>query len=153
MGERAGFTNFEVVPTSGASWMVFSMSAEREIDIRAFLQQDRERILRAIRKRSTPHLSPSHYYTVEGNLWLDKDATGKPRTTSIPGFVVQSILGVTDDAVIVREEGRRLLVRRFSDIPYEDLMKVSGWVARKLPAPAIAREQGMQAYLAELPSP
>jgi hypothetical protein len=132
-----------------------SKQADREIDIRAFLQKDRERILRAIRKRIVPHLAPSNYYMATGErtlLWFDRaSGTESPRSTDLNGFVAKTIVGVSSEGILVREDKRSLTTLRFAELPYEDLMKVSGWVARKLPAPAIERDDAMQAWLADVP--
>lgn len=135
------------------------MSApDREIDIRAFLQKDRERILRAIRKRVNPHLVPSGYFKGSGEqslVWIDRlsnNPGATARSTALLGFVAKTIIGIEIDGIVVSEDRRSRKTLKFSELPYEDLMKVSNWVARQFPAPAIEREAGMQQYVNEAPA-
>lgn len=137
------------------------------VDIRAFLSQDRERIVRSIRKRTAPHLIETGHYKSSGEkalLWIDYGnsvgadlsmAKTTPVNTNLGGFVVKHVCGIGAEGVMRVNERRLLETLKFSELPYEDLMKVSSWVARRFPAPqpTIERDEGMLAFIGAEPTP
>lgn len=122
---------------------------DRDIDIRAFLSRDRERILRAVRKRSRPHLTETEFLRHDGTrlrAWIDRDhANQKAHVTQLNGYVAKAIIGIAEDEVIISQSRGSLSTLKLADLPYEDLMKVSSFVARRFPAPPIERQSEMLA--------
>jgi hypothetical protein len=75
------------------------------------------------------------------------------RSTVLDGFIAKTIIGLMPDGIVLSEDKGSLKTVKFADLPYEDLMKVSRWVARKLPAPPIERDPAMQAFLEQSRAP
>lgn len=69
-------------------------------------------------------------------LWVPRDSKGNPtdKEYTLKGaFVLERIMGFTDEGVITDMEGHGLVTTYWDGLPIEDLYRLNQWMQRMLP--------------------